>query len=125
MGGNAPVIIGAVEGPSRMVAGPALLLALVCLTITVSVAIWGASTPKQFSAVAADEIANYRSDRFLAEPDLWRVHLRSIKALEEATRDAQEDGNAAATAISISLRAFLGGLGFSLISLATLVLELI
>lgn len=75
--------------------------------------------------LAADEITNYASDRFLSESDLWRVHLRSLQTLEQATRKAQEDGNAAAVAIMISLCAFLAGLGFSLISLGTLIVELI
>jgi hypothetical protein len=107
IGGNAMTILGAVEGFDRLIAGLSLLAALTTLVVAVSVAIWGVSTPKQFAAVAADEIAGYASDRFLAEPDLWRVHIRSLQALEEATREAQEDGNAAAEAIMISLCAFL------------------
>ena len=124
IGGNAVTILGAVEGPVRVVAGLSLLAALVSLAVTVSVAVWGVSTPKQFVDLAAGEITVYASDRFLEEPDLWRVQLRSLHGLERATRKAQEDGNSAAVAIRVSLRAFLGGLVFSLVSLGTLILGL-
>lgn len=125
IGGNAGTILGAVEGSARVIAGLSLLAALVSLAVAVAVAVWGVGTPKQFVALAADEITNYASDRFLEEPDLWRVHLRSLHALEQATRKAEEDGNTAAVAIRISLRSFLGGLAFSLVSLGTLIIGLI
>lgn len=85
----------------------------------------GLIKPQPFATVAADEIATYATDRFLREPDLWCVHMRSLRALEETAREAQEDGNAAARAIMISLYALVTGLGFSLISLGTLIVELI
>jgi hypothetical protein len=78
-----------------------------------------------FAAPGADEITVYRTERFLTESDLWRVHLRSLDALEKVTREAQEDANAATAAITTSLYALLIGLGFSLISLGTLIAELI
>lgn len=125
IGGNAVTILEVADGATRIVTGLTLVVALLGLTVSVSVAVWGVSTPNKFVAVGADEITSYASDRFLEEPDLWRVQLRSLHALERATRKAQEDGNSAAVAISISLRAFLGGLVFSLISLATLVIGVI
>jgi hypothetical protein len=125
IGGNAGTVLSTSQGSARVVVGVALLAALVCLTAAVAVAIWGVILPRSFAVLAAREIANYASDRFLAEPDLWRVHIRSLRALEEATREAQEDGNDAAEAILISLYLFLAGLGFSLISLGTLIVELI
>jgi hypothetical protein len=45
--------------------------------------------------------------------------------LEKVTREAQEEANAATAAITTSLYALLIGLGFSLISLGTLIAELI
>ncbi|HET7509374.1 MAG TPA: hypothetical protein VFJ65_03915 [Solirubrobacterales bacterium] len=89
-----------------------------------AVAIWGVIKPQPFVVVAADEIALYASDRFLGEADLWRVHVRSLQSLETAAREAQEGGNAAARAIMISLYVLLAGLGFSLVSLGTLIIEL-
>lgn len=125
IGGNAGTILGATEGTARALTASILLGAAVCLTASVVIAIWGLIKPQPFVAVAADEIAIFASDRFLGEPDLGRVHLRSLHSLEEATREAQENGNAAAKAILSSLYFFSGGLGFSLISLGTLTLGLI
>lgn len=105
--------------------GAALTAAVICLAAAVAIAVWGVVKPGPFAVINANEIANYTSERFLAEPDLWRIHIRSLRALETATRQAEEEGNAAAEAIARALYAFLAGLGFSLISLGTLIAELI
>jgi len=125
IGGNAGAILGASESSARLAIGAALLAAVICLATAVAIAVWGVIKPRPFAAINADEIANYTSERFLAEPDLWRVQIRSLRGLEAATRQAEEDGNAAAQAIARALHAFLIGLGFSLISLGTLIAELI
>jgi hypothetical protein len=125
IGGNAGTILEVAAGPARVAIGMTLLAAVICLVAAVAVAIWGVIKPRPFVSVAADEITIYASERFLAEPDLWRVHIRSLRALEEATREAEEDGDAAAGAVTISLHALLVGLGFSLLSLATLICGLI
>lgn len=124
IGGNAGTILGVAAGSARMVIGVALLAAVTCLAAAAAVAIWGVIKPQPFVVVAADEIALYASDRFLGEVDLWRVHVRSLQPLETAARKAQEGGNAAARAIMISLYVLLAGLGFSLVSLGTLIIEL-
>jgi Rrf2 family transcriptional regulator, cysteine metabolism repressor len=125
IGGNAGAILGASEGPVRLAIGVALLAAIVCLATAVAIAVWGVIKSRPFIAINANEIANYTSERFLSEPELWRVHLRSLRALETATRQAEDEGSAAAEAIARALYAFLIGLGFSLISLGTLIAELI
>lgn len=125
IGANVGTVLEVAAGSTRVVLGVMLLAAVICLAVAVVVAIWGVIKPQPFVSVAADEITIYASERFLTEPDLWRVHVRSLRALEEAAREAQEDGNAAAGAIMISLYALLGGLGLSLTSLATLILGLI
>ena len=125
IGGNAATILSAATGSVRVVIALMLLLALISLAASVAVAIWGLMTPHPFASLAADEIKIYASERFLTEPELWRVHLRSLRALEGLTRQAQREGNAAATAIAISLHGFLLGLGFSLVLLGTLIFELI
>lgn len=125
IGGSIGTVLEAVAGSTRVMLGAMLLAAVICLAAAVVVAIWGVIKPQPFVSVAADEITVYASKRFLTEPDLWRVHVRSLRALEEATRQAQEDGNTAAGAIMISLYALLAGLCFSFFSLATLVFGLI
>lgn len=123
IGGNAATIVEAVEGSGRLAIGVALLAAVLCLAVAVAVAIWGVIRPQSFAVIAADEIANYTSERFLNEHDVWRVHVRSLRALEVSARQTEEEGNAAARAIMTSLRAFLAGLAFSSISVGTLILE--
>jgi hypothetical protein len=125
IGGNAATILEATNGSVRTWIGMALLAALTCLAVAVAVAIWGAIKPRPFVALAADEITNYTSRRFLNEPDLWRIHIRSLRSLEAAARRMEKDSDVVADAIAISLYAFLAGLGFSLILLGTLILELI
>jgi hypothetical protein len=125
IGGNAAKILGTVDGCAGVAVGLTLLGAAFCLAGSVVVAVVGVIKPQPFATISADEITNYLSDRFLNEPDLWRVHVRSLRGLEKATIDAQNGGNAAAKAINISLYAFLAGLGFSVGALATLILELI
>ena len=125
IGGNATTILGDLHGASHTIAGIALLGAAACLAVAVAIAISGAIRPKTYASISADEIVNYATDRFLHEPDLWRVHVRSLKALGEATESAQEAGNSAAAALVWSLRAFLAGLAFALIAIATLLGELI
>lgn len=125
IGANSAAILGATAGVAQTAIGMALLVAAICLATAVAIAIWGVILPRPFAAIVADEIANYTSDRFLAEPDLWRVQLRSLRALERVTRETEENANAAVAALRLSLYAFLTGLAFSLISLGTLILELI
>jgi hypothetical protein len=125
IGGNAGTILGAAAGSTRVAIGAAFLAAVTCVAAAVAIAVWGVIKPRGFVVLAADEIALYASERFLNEPDLWRVHVRALRALEKAARQAQGDGNAAAGALMVSLDALLAGLGFSLIMVGTLTFELI
>jgi hypothetical protein len=125
IGGNAATILGAAEGFGRVATGAMLFAAAICLAASVAVAIWGVTRPQLFGSLAADEIKVYTSGHFLAEPDLWRVHVRALRAMETSIRRAQENDDAVSAAITISLYGFLTGLGFSLVLLGTLILELI
>lgn len=123
--GNAATFLEASEGSTRVAIGLMLLASAISLVAAVAIAIWGVMRPFPFAVLGADEITVYTTERFLTEPDLWRVHLRFLDALEKVTREAQEDANAATAAVTTSLYALLAGLGFSLISLGTLIAELI
>lgn len=125
IGANAAKILKTVHGCPDTAIGLALLAASTCLAVSVVVAVVGVIKPQPFASISADEITNYLTDRFLSEPDLWRVHVRSLRALETATRDAQDGGNAVATAINIALFAFLAGLAFSVLAVGILIVELI
>jgi len=125
VGGNAAKILEVVDGCAATVIGVALIGASGCLAVSVAIAVVGVIKPQSFASISAAEISNYLTDRFRSEPDLWRVHVRSLRALEIATRDAQEGGNAAAKAINVALYFFLAGLGISVFAIGTLILELI
>jgi hypothetical protein len=81
VGGNAAKILETVDGCAGTAIGLVLLGASLCLAVSVVVAVVGVIKPQPFAAISADEITNYLSDRFLSEPDLWRVHVRSLRAL--------------------------------------------
>jgi hypothetical protein len=123
--GNAEIMLGAASGSAHTAIGLTFLVAVIFLAVATVIAVWGVIKPQPFVVVAADEIALYASERFLEEADLWRVHVRSLQSLEKAARAAQDGGNAAARAIMVSLYVLLTGLGFSLISLGTLIVVLI
>lgn len=125
IGGNAAQLVSAVNGSAHIVVDAALIAAAVCLGAAVAIAIWGSLRPKAFVSISAEEIITYTSEPFLTEPDLWRVHVRSLVALHHATADVQEAGDFAARAVERSLGTFLAGLGFSLLAIATLLVELI
>jgi hypothetical protein len=125
IGSNAAKILHESHGCDRTEIAVALIIAGLCLVASVAVAVIGVIKPQSYAAISADEITNYLSDRFLTESDLWRVHVRSLRALEVATKDAQNGGNAAARAINFSQYAFLAGLGFSVLAIGILIVELV
>jgi hypothetical protein len=123
IGGNVTKLLDALEGLPHALVGGALLAAAFCLAATVAIAIWGALRPKGFAAISAEEIVNYSSEPFLAEQDLWRIHVRSLHMLGDAATSVQAGGDSAARAIEWSLCTFLAGLALSLFAIATLVVE--
>ena len=125
IGGNVTRLLDALDGAQRTVVGVGFIAAALCLAAAVAVAIWGTLKLKTYASISSDELRLYGTDRFLNEPDLWRVHVRSLHGLEDATASAQDAGNSAAKAIEWSLRAFLAGLGFSLVAIVILTSELI
>jgi hypothetical protein len=125
IGGNANDLVASLDGVARVVADVCLLAAAFCLAAAVMIAIWGALRPRAFAGISAEEIVTYTSDPFLTEVDLWRVHVRSLYAIYHATADAEETSSLAVKAVERSFVAFLMGLGFSLLAIATLLVELI
>jgi hypothetical protein len=51
------------------------------------------------SGISAEEIANYVTDGFIQEPDLWRVHLRTILGLIDVIEATTVQGDEAAEAV--------------------------
>jgi hypothetical protein len=125
IGGNAARILHESHGAGRTEIGVALIIGALGLVTSVAVAVVGVIQPRSYGTIAAREIATYRSDRFLNEPELWRVQVRSLRTLERATVEAQRNGNAAGKAMNTSLYTFIGGLLFTVTAVGILVVELI
>lgn len=123
IGGNASDLLVTLDGFVGVAVGVVLVVAVCSLAIAITVASWGTLRPGALAAISAEEITNYASEDFLTEPDLWRVHARSLHALGYAITRVQGAGDSAATAIEWSLTAFLTGLAFSSVAVATLLAE--
>jgi predicted PurR-regulated permease PerM len=125
IGGNAARILHEAHGGARTMIAVALILAAICLAVSVAVAVVGVSRQGQSATVSADEIANYLTEPFLDAPDLWRIQIRSLRTLERATEFAQKGGDDALKSITVSAYSFLTGLGFAVVSVGILIMELI
>jgi hypothetical protein len=125
IGGNATRILGEAHGEAKTVIAVTLIVAALCLIVSVAVAAIGANKPGSYTTVRADEIASFLTQPFLDAPELWRVQVRSLRALEAAAANAQEGGDDALKSITVSLYAFLAGLGFAVVSVGLLIWELI
>lgn len=82
VGGNADLILRSLNGVPRDVAGVALLLGMILLIGALATSILGAPfRPRLVSDISAQEVANYPTEAFTHEPDLWRIHIRTIRGL--------------------------------------------
>jgi hypothetical protein len=123
IGSGAKDMLEVLDGCSLTVAAVAILAAAVALAAAVVIAVIKGLGPKSWSTIDAEEIGYYRTDRFLDEPDLWRVHIRTLNALHEAVDTAQENGNEAVEGLSRALWCFVAGLLATVVAIATLVLH--
>lgn len=67
--------------------------------------------------ISGREIANYATTRFTHEPDLWRVHIRTIKGLLISIDSTTKAGDKAVVTLRWASLLFLAGLlsvGFAL-----------
>ena len=62
-------------------------------------ALRGTLLPRLVSDISAKEVANYASSRFTDEPDLWRVHVRAIRAILPAIESTTREGDRAAQVV--------------------------
>jgi predicted PurR-regulated permease PerM len=125
IGGNAASILHAAHGSLRTVIAVTLILAALCLAAPVAVAVKGVSSQGANLTVSTNEIANYLTAPFLDAPELWRIQVRALRALGAAAEFAQKRGDDALKSITVSLYAFLVGLGFAVVSVGVLIVELI
>lgn len=121
IGANADRIIGDLNGTPRAAAGAALLVGTVLLVASLLYAVIGAAfRPHLISGISAREIANYTTERFTHEPDLWRVHIRTIKGLLTAIASTTEIGDKAANTLRVAVLFFVAGVIAVALALGTL-----
>ena len=120
VGANTESIIGSLNGLARGCAGVSLSLAALLLVASLAVALRGTRVPRRMSDVSVDEVANYDSERFMSEPDLWRVHLRTIRGLVALIESTTRQCDRAALAVRRAENIFLVGLLLVGVALATL-----
>ncbi len=84
-------------------------------------ALRGTVLPQLVSDVSAEEVANYASERFTHEPDLWRVHVRTIHGLLASIESTTGQGDEAARAVEKAEYFFLAGLFSVGVAFATLI----
>jgi hypothetical protein len=92
-GTNVDSVLEALHGGARALAGGSLLLGLLLLVLSLVIVLRGTVLPESISALSAKEVANYTTERFTCESDLWRVHQRTILGLLDVIESsaAQED----------------------------------
>ena len=121
VGANAESTLQALGGPARQLAGAALLLGAIFLVAAFVTALRGTLLQHLVSDISAEEIANYTTRRFTHEPDLWRVHMRTIKGLLVSIESTTRQGDKAVNAVAWAGRFFLVGLLAVGVALAILI----
>jgi hypothetical protein len=109
------------QGAARDFAGGSVLVGLLFLILAVVTVLRGTVQPTLLSGISVEEVANYVTERFTDEPDLWRVHLREIHGLLELIEVTTEQGDKLGQAVEKAEYFFLAGLFAVGIAFATLV----
>ena len=124
VGSNAASTIVALHGVARGCAGSCFFLGGVLLIAAFATALVGAvlRRPPAEADLSVGEVANYASKRFVEEPDLWRVQLRTIRALMVSIESTTRMGDGAARAGGRAQSLFLAGLSLIGIALGILLL---
>lgn len=124
VGGNADRVLGALGGAPRDVAGIALLLGMILLVAALVTSILGAPfRPQLVSDISAREVANYATERFTHEPDLWRIHIRTIRGLLVSIDSTTQVADRAVATLRRAGLLFLAGLLGVAIALGIVILE--
>jgi hypothetical protein len=111
VGANAEHIVNSLHGVPRDIVGMALLLGTLFLITALVITILGVPfRPHLVSDISAREIANYTTKRFTHEPDLWRVHIRTINGLLISIDSTTKLGDKAAAVLRRAGFLFLAGL---------------
>jgi len=109
-GANVDSVLGALHGVARDLAGGSLLVGFLLLVLSLVTVLRGVVAPGSIVAFSAREVANYVTGRFIREPDLWRVHLRTIASLLDAIETTTRHGDEAERSVKKAEYFFLSGL---------------
>jgi hypothetical protein len=105
-GANAASILGALHGAPRYGAGMALLVGSLLLVAAFMTSL----LPRPAFDPSGREIVNYVSTRFIEEPELWRVQVRTIRGLVLLIARTTNQGDEAASSINRAERLLAAGL---------------
>jgi hypothetical protein len=109
-GANVGSILDSLHGVVRPCAGAFLLLGMLLLVVSLVTALRGTLSAALVADVSAEEVSNYTSERFTHEPDLWRVHIRTVRSLIAAIEATTVEGDEAARSVRNAEYSFLTGL---------------
>lgn len=124
VGGSAERILSTLDGASRGMAGLALLCGMILLVTSLARSILGVPfRPQAVADVSAREIANYVTERFTHEPDLWRIHVRTIAGLLESIDSTTQMVDRATATLRAAGLLFLTGLLGVAVALGILIVE--
>ena len=124
VGSNAERILSTLDGASRGIAGLALLSGMILLVTSLARSILGVPfRPQAVADVSAREIANYVTERFTHEPDLWRIHVRTIAGLLGSIDSTTQMVDRAAATLRAAGLLFLTGLLGVAVALGILIVE--
>jgi cytochrome c biogenesis factor len=122
-GANVDSILGSLDGGARDCAGASLLVGVLLLVASLVVVLRGTVLPESVSIISADEVAHYVTARFTDEPDLWRVHLRTIQGLRKLIELTTNQGDDAERSLRKAEYFFFAGLLAVAIALAIFIVE--
>jgi hypothetical protein len=121
VGANAREILDALDGTAKAFAGASLLIGSLLLVAALTTALRGAIRSRLRSDISIHEVANYTTERFATEPDLWRVHVRSIRSLLISIELLTRRADGATRAVDKAEYFFLAGLFSVGLAFATLI----
>jgi len=84
------------------------MIGVLLLVASLVTALRGTTLVLEVSSAA--EIANYTSERFIHEPDLWRVHMRTIHGVLDAIDSIANQSDRATRALIRAEYSFITGL---------------
>jgi len=125
VGANSASALDSLSGVARGGAGISLVVGAASLVLSLAVALRSSLVPGFDAGTSAEDIANFASDRFTHEPDLWRVHVRTTRALLLSIEAHIRQGDRAAKATKRAEIFFLVGLFSVGVSFATVIAEVI